>query len=173
MCCAVLSCSVMSDSWQPHVPWPAWLLCPWGFSRQEYWSGLPCPPPGDLPKPEIEPMSPALQVDSLSSEPLWTPMNTGVGSLSLLQGIFPTQKLNWSLLHCRRILYQLSYQCILNSMIISFISKFLVAFFLFLFIFYNWAGNFWWFIIPFYVYGFKIYMLFLQVILKQLLYILN
>ena len=29
-----------------------------GFSRQEYWSGLPCPPPGDLPKPEIEPMSP-------------------------------------------------------------------------------------------------------------------
>ena len=129
MCCAVLSCSVMSDSWQPHIPWPAWLLCPWGFSRQEYWRGLPCPPPGDLPKPEIEPMSPALQVDSLSSEPLWKPMNTGVGSLSLLQGIFPTQKLNWSLLHCRRILYQLSYQCILNSMIISFISKFLVAFF--------------------------------------------
>ena len=37
-------------------------------------------------------------------------MNTGVGSLSLLQGIFPTQELNWGLLHCRRILYQLSYQ---------------------------------------------------------------
>ena len=39
-----------------------------GFSRQEYWSGLPCPPPGDLPKPEIEsmsPASPALQADSL------------------------------------------------------------------------------------------------------------
>ena len=36
--------------------------------------------------------------------------NTGVGCHALLQGIFPTQKLNWSLLHCRQILYQLSYQ---------------------------------------------------------------
>ena len=35
-----------------------------GFSRQEYWSGLPCPPPGDLPHPGIEPPSPALQADS-------------------------------------------------------------------------------------------------------------
>ena len=40
-----------------------------GFSRQEYWSGLPCPPPGDLPDPGIKPGSPALQVDSLPSEP--------------------------------------------------------------------------------------------------------
>ena len=36
-----------------------------GFSRQEYWSGLLCSPPGDLPDPAIKPMSPALQVDSL------------------------------------------------------------------------------------------------------------
>ena len=36
-----------------------------GFSRQEYWSGLPFPSPGDLPNPEIKPVSPALQVDSL------------------------------------------------------------------------------------------------------------
>ena len=36
-----------------------------GFSRQEYWSGLPCPSPGDLPDPGIEPVSPALQADSL------------------------------------------------------------------------------------------------------------
>ena len=36
-----------------------------GFSRQEYWGGLPCPPPGDPPDPGIEPKSPALQVDSL------------------------------------------------------------------------------------------------------------
>ena len=42
-----------------------------GFSRQEYWSGLPCPPPGDLPDTRIEPMSPALQVDSLPTEPPW------------------------------------------------------------------------------------------------------
>ena len=38
------------------------------FSRQEYWTGLPCPPPGDLPDPGIEPTSPALQVDSLHQE---------------------------------------------------------------------------------------------------------
>ena len=41
-----------------------------GFSRQEYWSGLPFPSPGDLPDPGIEPGSPTLQADSLSSEPL-------------------------------------------------------------------------------------------------------
>ena len=40
-----------------------------GFSRQEHWSGLPCPPPGDLPDPGIEQESPALQADSLPSEP--------------------------------------------------------------------------------------------------------
>ena len=39
------------------------------FSRQEYWSGLPFPSPGDLPNPEIEPGSPALQADALLSEP--------------------------------------------------------------------------------------------------------
>ena len=40
-----------------------------GFSRQEYWSGLPFPSPGDLPDPGVEPGSPALQADALSSEP--------------------------------------------------------------------------------------------------------
>ena len=40
-----------------------------GFSRQEYWSGLPFPSPGDLPDPGIEPGSPALQGDTLPSEP--------------------------------------------------------------------------------------------------------
>ena len=39
-----------------------------GFSRQEYWSGLPFPSPGDLPDPAIEPKSPALQADSLPAE---------------------------------------------------------------------------------------------------------
>ena len=43
-----LNRSVMSDSLQPHGLQPTRLLCPRGFSRQEYWSGLPCPPPGDL-----------------------------------------------------------------------------------------------------------------------------
>ena len=84
--------------------------CPWGFSRQEYWSGLPCLPPGDLHNPGIELRSPSLQADSLLSELPGKPMNTGVGSLSLLQGIFPTQRSNPGLPHCRRILYQLSHQ---------------------------------------------------------------
>ena len=42
---------------------------PWGFSRQEYWSGLLCPPPADLPNPGIKLRSPSLQADSLLSEP--------------------------------------------------------------------------------------------------------
>ena len=44
-----------------------------GFSRQEYWSGLPFPSPGDLPDPEFEPGSPALQADSLPPEPPGNP----------------------------------------------------------------------------------------------------
>ena len=66
--CAMLSCSVMSDSlW----PWTVAhrLLCPWGFSRQECWSGFPCPPSGNLPNPGIRPRSPALQANSLPFEP--------------------------------------------------------------------------------------------------------
>ena len=80
------------------------------FSRPEYWNGKHFPSPGDLPNPGIELRSPTLQVDSLPAEPQWTPKNTGVGSLSLLQGIFPTQESNQGLQHCRWILYQLSYQ---------------------------------------------------------------
>ena len=40
-----------------------------GFFKEEYWSALPFPPPGDFPNPGIEPVSPALQADSLSTEP--------------------------------------------------------------------------------------------------------
>ena len=45
-----------------------------GFSRQEYWSGLPFPSPGDLPNPGIKPRSPALQTDALPSEPPGKPL---------------------------------------------------------------------------------------------------
>ena len=71
---------------------------------------MPRSPPGGLPNPGIKPRSHALQVDSLPSEPPGKPKNSGVGSLSLLQGIFLTPELNQGLLHCRWILYQLSYQ---------------------------------------------------------------
>ena len=72
--------------------------------------GCHCPSPGHLPNPGIKPRSPALQVDSLPSETPGRPMNTEVGSLSFLQGIFPTQESNWNLLHCGQILYQPSHQ---------------------------------------------------------------
>ena len=53
------------------IPWPVAYQAPpsMGFSRQEYWSGLPFPSPGYLPNPGIEPRSPALQADALPSEP--------------------------------------------------------------------------------------------------------
>ena len=79
------------------------------FSRPEYWSGYPFPPPGDFPNPGVEPRSPAMQADSLPAEPQDNPKNTGVGNLFLLLGIFLTQESNQGLLHYRKILYQLSY----------------------------------------------------------------
>ena len=93
--------SVVSDSFA--IPWTTQSM---DFSR-------PFPSPGDLPNPGIEPGSPALQADSLPAESPGEPRNTGVGSLFLLQGIFPTQEWNQGLLHCRQILYQLSYQEVL------------------------------------------------------------
>ena len=63
-----------------------------GFSRQEYWSGLPFATPGDLSNPGIEPRSATLQVGSLLSKPPGKPKNTGVDSLSLLQGVFLTSE---------------------------------------------------------------------------------
>ena len=97
-----------------------------GFSRQEYWSGLPCPLPGHLPDPGMERTSPALQVEFFTTEPpgkvkvkllsrvrifarLLHPWdspgkNTGVGCHFLLQAIFPTQGSNPGLPHCRQTL---------------------------------------------------------------------
>ena len=80
------------------------------FSRPEYWSGYPFLSPGDLPNPGIEPTSLALRADSLLAEAAGKPKSPGVGSLSLLQQIFPTQELDRGLLPWRWILYQLSFQ---------------------------------------------------------------
>ena len=65
---------VVSSSLRPHG-WTAAHQTPLSmeFFRQEYWSVLPCPPPEDLPNPGIEPRFPALQADSLPSEPRGKP----------------------------------------------------------------------------------------------------
>ena len=57
------------------TPWTVAYQAPrsMGFSRQEYWNGLPFPSPGDLPNPGIKPRSSALQTDALPSEPLGKP----------------------------------------------------------------------------------------------------
>ena len=82
------------------------------FSRPEYWSGQPFPSLGDLPnpRPRIEPRSPTLQADSLQLSHNESTRILECVAHSLLQGIFLTQELNWGILHCRQILYQLSYQ---------------------------------------------------------------
>ena len=86
-----------------------WTIQSVGFCRPEHWSGYPFPSPVDLPNPGIKPMSPALKADSLPAETPGNVMNIGMCSLSLLQAIVPTQELNQGFLHCRQILYQLSY----------------------------------------------------------------
>ena len=63
-------CQLLSRIWLFATPWTVARQAPlsMGFSRQEYWSGLPFPPPGDFPDPGIKSRSPALQRDSLPSE---------------------------------------------------------------------------------------------------------
>ena len=75
------------------TPWTAACQVPQslGILQARILERLSCSPPGDLPYPGMEPRSPTLQVDSLPSEPPGMPKNTGVGSLSLLQGIFSTR----------------------------------------------------------------------------------
>ena len=95
----------MSDSLQPHGLYTIhgilqarileWVVFP--FSRGSF-------------QPRDQTQASCLQADSLPAEPQGKPKNTEVGSLSLLQQILPTQELNQNLLHCRQILYYLSYQ---------------------------------------------------------------
>ena len=66
------------------TPWTAAYRDPLSreFSRQEYWSGLPFPSPGDLPNPGMEPRSPALQADALPSEPPGKPIRTFIHTIN-------------------------------------------------------------------------------------------
>ena len=89
------------------------------FSKQDFWSGYLFLSPENLPNSGIKLKSPALQAESLLFEPPGKPKNTGVGSRFLLQRVFPTPGSNRGLLHCRWILYQLSYQGSLGASILS------------------------------------------------------
>ena len=108
-CSFGVQCPVLSLSDGSFFFSPKFLTCiqlfatPWTSSDQN--AGM-----GSLSLLGIKPRSPALQADSLLAEPQGKPKNTGVGNLSLLQQIFPTQESNRGLLRCRRILYQLSHQ---------------------------------------------------------------
>ena len=79
-----------------------------GFSRQEYWSGLPFPSPRDLPNPGIKPGSPALQADALSSEPPGKPLhslglyNNNVSCLKTVSG----EKAFWLILLSYNVNYE-------------------------------------------------------------------
>ena len=70
----------LSRVWLFATPWTvAYQASPsMGFSRQEYWSGLPFPSPGDLPHPGVKPRSPALEADALTSEPPGKPWRMGI-----------------------------------------------------------------------------------------------
>ena len=92
----------LSRVWLFATPWTVAYQAPpsVGFSRQESWSRLPFPSPGDLPNPGIGLLRPW---DSLGK-------STGVGCCFLLQEIYPTQGSNPGFPHCRQTLYHLSHQ---------------------------------------------------------------
>ena len=117
---ATKSCLTLATPWTVARQAPLSMRLP----RQEYWSGLSLPSPGDLPNPGIEPRSPTLQANSFPAELQGEPKNTGVGTQSLLQGIFLTQELNRGLLHCRRIFYQLSYLGSPRTVLLLLLSRF-------------------------------------------------
>ena len=69
------------------TPWTVALQAPlcMGFSREEYWNGLPFPSPGDLSNPGIEPGSPALQADSLPAEPPGKPSHLILSNIKVIK----------------------------------------------------------------------------------------
>ena len=69
VCVCVLSCSVVSDSLRPHGLQPPQAPLSMEFFRQEYWNGLPFPPPGNLPDTRLKPTSPALAGGFFTTEP--------------------------------------------------------------------------------------------------------
>ena len=108
MCCSAVLCLVA----QSCPPWTVACQAPlsMGILQARTLECVAMPSSRGSSNPEIKPGSPAMQADSLPSEPPGKSKNIGVGSLSLPQGNFLTEESNRCLLHCRHILHQLSYQ---------------------------------------------------------------
>ena len=106
----MLSHSVVSNSLQPHGPWPTRVFCLGDSPGKNTGVGCHALLQGIFPTQGSNPGLPYCRWILLPSEPPGKPKNTGGGSLFLLQGIFPTQVLNTGLLHCRWILHKLSCQ---------------------------------------------------------------
>ena len=111
--------SVMSDSFA--TPQTIYTVHGNLQARILEWAAVPFSKGSSQPRDrtQVSHIAPASQADSLPAEPQGKPKNTGVGSLSLLHGIFPTQESNPGLPHCRRILNQLSYQGSHHNIIIT------------------------------------------------------
>ena len=90
------------------MSWTVACQDPLSMGKVQEWVAMPSSRGSSQPRDWTR--SPALQADSLPAEPQEKSKNTGVGSLSLLQRLFLTQESNQGLLHCRQILYQLSYE---------------------------------------------------------------
>ena len=120
-CPLYLACQNLGSEgkWKSLSPVPLWphgLYSPWNSLGHNTGVGSLSLLQGSS-QPRNRSQVSTLQVDSLPVEPQGKPKNTGVDSLPILQGVFLTQELNWDLPHCRRILYQLSYQCLKDSLL--------------------------------------------------------
>ena len=99
----MLCCAVLSHVQLFAIPWIVALQAPlsMGILQARILKWVAMSSSSRSSQPRIKPKFPALQVDSLLSEPPGKPKNIGVGSLSLPQGNFLTQESNWGLVHCR------------------------------------------------------------------------
>ena len=98
----------LSRVWLSTTPWTVAYQAPpsMGFSRQEYWSGLPFPSPGDLPNPGIEPRSASLQADILPSEPPGNPRKSKREIITeSLRFVFFRGKIMWISFKTRNLPY--------------------------------------------------------------------
>ena len=112
VCCA-WSLSCVSDSWWPHELQHTKLLCPWEFSREEYWSGLPCPPPGELPNTGMELRCATPQVGLLSSSHQGSPRNLEWVAYPFSRDTSRHRNQNQ---YCGQILYQLPQLTLITSL---------------------------------------------------------